>query len=461
MMRFLKCREELRPGRKVNAVKISKYSRAWAEDFSREAKLIESSVKCAKIYVDHVGSTSVRGLSSKPIIDILISLGDWAAVEGLVTELEGIGYSVSEVCKEVPRYFLTKNTHGELEGYHIHVCEPARSWGRDMLVFRNELASDDGLARAYGKLKEKLAEEHDGNVGTYMIGKKPFIEERLREVDGEFSVNRLLSQQRAESSKAETLQIWMMSSQLGIAVVAAVSVYLSSNSYLFILAFLGFGLMLGWLYLSQEQQKHRSAGDQARRAVLLISGLDMKPSAGQKLRINEGFHAVTSGKTLRREEDHFATREVPSYKRLAEMIEESSYWTRALQRLSAKVMIGVLFFLAAVVFVAGGAAIASLDSDALISTSRAMIAIMIFVISSDALGLFLSYKNSASTIDEVFTRVEGAAARNYSESDVLLLMSDYNAAIERAPATLPGVYKFSQKKLNRRWQAYIGAKLTG
>ena len=219
--------------------------------------------------------------------------------------------------------------------------------------------------------------------------------------------------------------------------------------------------MLWWLYLSQEQQKYRTAGDQARRAVLLISGLDMKPSAGQKLRISEGFHAVISSNTLRREESHFATREVPSYKRLAEMIEESSYWTRALQRISAKVMVGILFFLAAVVFVAGGAAIASLDSDGLISISRAMIAIMIFVISSDALGLLLSYKSSASTIDEVFTRVEGAAARSYSESDILLLMSDYNAAIERAPATLPGVYKFSQKKLNRRWQAYMEAKLAG
>lgn len=446
----------------MSTVKISEYSSTWAEKFSKEAKLIETSVQCAKVYVDHVGSTSVKGLSSKPIIDILISLGDWTAVKSLVTELEGIGYCVSEVCEgRAPRYFLTKFIPGDLEGYHIHICEPNRRWGRDMLVFRNELASDEKLAQSYALLKQLLVEEHSGNIDDYMAGKKSFIEERLREVDGEFSVNRLLSQQRAESNKAESLQIWMIVIQFGIAIVAAASVYLSHNSYLFLLAFVGFSLMLWWLYLSQEQQKYRTAGDQARRAVLLISGLDMKPSAGQKLRISEGFHAVISSNTLRREESHFATREVPSYKRLAEMIEESSYWTRALQRISAKVMVGILFFLAAVVFVAGGAAIASLDSDGLISISRAMIAIMIFVISSDALGLLLSYKSSASTIDEVFTRVEGAAARSYSESDILLLMSDYNAAIERAPATLPGVYKFSQKKLNRRWQAYMEAKLAG
>jgi hypothetical protein len=124
-------------------------------------------------------------------------------------------------------------------------------------------------------------------------------------------------------------------------------------------------------------------------------------------------------------------------------------------------MAGLLFLLVATVFVVSGAAVASLKSDGLITMSRVMIAIMVFVISSDALGLLLSYRNSASTIDEIFKRVEVAAARGYRESDVLLLMSDYNAAIERAPTTLPWVYKLSHAGLNKRWQAYIEAKLLG
>lgn len=445
----------------MSAVNISEYSDSWVESFLRESKLIGSVVSCTKIYIDHVGSTSVKGLSSKPIIDMLISISDWSLVDTLVNELRGIGYDLNEQCDDAPRFYLTKYTSDDSVSFHIHVCKPHSRWGRDMLVFKNELASDETLADDYVELKKHLAEIYHDDAKAYGLGKKDFIEGRLREVYSEFSINRLLSHQRAESNRAEKLQMLMMFTQLLVAVIAAISVFSNDNKYLFVYAVLGFVLMLLWFYLSQGQLLHRSAGDQARRAVLLMSGLEMEPSAGQQLRISDGFRVAISPNMIRREEDHFATRETPGNKRLAEMIEESSYWTRDLQNTSSQAMAGLLFLLVATVFVVSGAAVASLKSDGLITMSRVMIAIMVFVISSDALGLLLSYRNSASTIDEIFKRVEVAAARGYRESDVLLLMSDYNAAIERAPTTLPWVYKLSHAGLNKRWQAYIEAKLLG
>nr|WP_246238029.1 GrpB family protein [Pseudomonas akapageensis] len=448
-------------GGKVSTVSISEYSDSWAEHFSKESKLIESVVSCTKIYIDHVGSTSVKGLPSKPIVDMLISISNWSVVDSLVNELKVVGYHVNEKCDDVPRFFLTKYASDGSGSYHIHICKPHSRWARDMLVFRNELASDETLAKAYADLKKQLAKIYHDDVEAYGVGKKDFIDGRLREIDEEFSVNRLLSHQRAESNRAEKLQILMMVTQLLIAVIAAISVFSNDNKYQFVYAIIGFVLMLLWFYLSQGQLSHRSAGDQARRAVLLMSGLEMEPSAGQQLRISDGFRVAISPEMIRREEDHFATREAPGNKRLAEMIEESSYWTRDLQNTSSKAMTVLLFLFVATVFTASGAAVASLESDNLISLSRVMIAIMVFVISSDALGLLLSYRSSASTIDEIFKRVEAAAARGYRKSDVLLLMSDYNAAIERAPTTLPWVYRLSHTGLNRRWQAYIEAKLVG
>ena len=214
-----------------------------------------------------------------------------------------------------------------------------------------------------------------------------------------------------------------------------------------------------WFFLSQGQQRHRSAGDQARRAVLLISGLNAIPSAGQNLRISDKFNVAITKETLRREEDHFSTREKPSYKRLVEMIEESSYWTCYLQKTSAKVMWVLLSILVIAICLVTGAAITSFNSNNLISLSRVMIALMIFVISTDALGLLLSYKNAASSIGEIFSRVESISVKGYLESDALLLMLDYNSAIEKAPTTLPLVYKFIQKKLNKKWRVYSEEKL--
>lgn len=84
---------------------------------------------------------------------------------------------------------------------------------------------------------------------------------------------------------------------------------------------------------------------------------------------------------------------------------------------------------------------------------------MVFIISTDALGLFLSYKNAASSIEEIFARVESISAKGYHESDALLLMLDYNSAIEKAPATLPSIYNLVQKRLNKKWGIYSEAKL--
>lgn len=443
----------------MSAIKIVKYSYSWRDQFLKESNAIRSVVTTEKIYIDHVGSTAVHGLSSKPVVDILISLSDWGSAAGLVCKLENLGYCISEKCDIVPRYFLTKYSSDNSEGVHIHICQPHCRWGRDMLIFRNELEADSELARNYACLKNRLAKVYHDDVASYILGKRNFIESKLREMESEFSVNKLLTHQRAELNKAERLQVFMICSQLLLSLIAAIAVYLKDDKYLLVAAVSGFILMLFWLFFSKSQQRYRSAGDQARRAVLIMSGLNLEPPAGQKLRISDGFNATISTKTLRREEDHFSTREAPSYKRLSDMIEESSYWTRDLQQASAKVLTVTLLFLSATVSIIGGAAIASLESNSLMSLSRAMIAIMIFVISSDSLGLLLAYRSSAISIDEVFKRVESVAARGYLESDVLLLMSDYNAAIERAPTPLPWLYKFRQRGLSLRWQTYMEAKL--
>lgn len=439
----------------MEKITISEYQSDWGKLFIAESEKIKSTLKCSKVYIDHVGSTAVAGLAAKPIIDILISLNNWDDIDEVVEKLTQLGYRVEDNCPEVPRFFLTKYYS---KSFHIHVCQPQSRWARDMKIFKDELLLDKKLCKDYASLKKILAEKHSENKYEYMKGKKLFIEERLRKSENEFGVDKLLSHQKAESNKAENLQIYLMIIQFLIAAVAATSAYINENKTLFGLAILGFILIILWFYINQSQQKHRSAGDHARRAVLLISGLDLKPSPSQLLQITSLFKVEITSINSRREEEHFLSREEPSYKRLIEMIEESSYWTSYLQKVSSKVMIFIITILAAITFCIFGAAIVSFQSDSLITLSRAIIAIMLFVISSDVLGLLIGYKNSASAIDDIFKRVEVASIKGYSKSDALLLMSDYNAIIEKAPSTLPFVYKFIHVSLNRRWQTYIEEK---
>lgn len=122
--------------RSIRVVNISEYSPSWVDQFSREADSIRSAIKCAKFYIDHVGSTAVKGLAGKPIVDILISLSDWSAAGALVAELEDLGYDINEKCDDVPRYFLTKYSADGCEDFHVHICEPGCHWGARNAYFQ-------------------------------------------------------------------------------------------------------------------------------------------------------------------------------------------------------------------------------------------------------------------------------------------------------------------------------------
>lgn len=53
---------------------IQEFQESWAEDFLKLKENIKDALKDLNVSIDHVGSTSVKGLGAKPCIDILVGL---------------------------------------------------------------------------------------------------------------------------------------------------------------------------------------------------------------------------------------------------------------------------------------------------------------------------------------------------------------------------------------------------
>src|SRR4051812_41244312 len=51
---------------------IVDYDASWPEQFRREAARIRAALGDGALQVEHIGSTAVRGLAAKPIVDILL-----------------------------------------------------------------------------------------------------------------------------------------------------------------------------------------------------------------------------------------------------------------------------------------------------------------------------------------------------------------------------------------------------
>src|SRR4051794_37650634 len=68
------------------------YDPDWPRLFAREADRIRSALGSQALRIEHVGSTSVPGLTAKPIVDILLVVPDPADEPSYVPHLEAAGY---------------------------------------------------------------------------------------------------------------------------------------------------------------------------------------------------------------------------------------------------------------------------------------------------------------------------------------------------------------------------------
>lgn len=440
-------------------IAIVPHQKSWKSACTAEIINIRSATASLQMFIDQVGSAAITGLEGKPIIDLLVTPVDWQDADRISATLTTIGYAREIAKSGLPREYLVKPAaNGGSISFHVHIAPRESEWGRNMLIFRDQLAADRSLAKRYAALKRQLAEAHPRDLEAYTQGKSDFVAQVLRYADGAFGNERLLTYQRVELDCSRRFQDLALIAQLGVAVVAAVSVYSDNNIIQLNFALVGFLLAALWLALAHKQRSHRAAGDQARRVILLASGLGERFSAEQRLRVFDGFSVSIEGRPLVREEDHFASREAPGYRRLAELIEESAYWTRDLQRSSAAWIRNVLASAALLIGCALWTGLLALPTDASISLARVLVAALVFLVSSDLLSSIFAYREAATAIGVILQRVETAAARDYPASDIMLLMSDYNAIVESAPFALPGVFRWRNTDLTRRWRNYLEQK---
>ena len=73
-------------------ITIKEYNIKWESEFNKLQTLINDVMEDSILSIEHVGSTSIKGLAAKPILDIDIVIEDYGFFPEVVTKLEAIGY---------------------------------------------------------------------------------------------------------------------------------------------------------------------------------------------------------------------------------------------------------------------------------------------------------------------------------------------------------------------------------
>ena len=77
---------------KTKRVVVLPYDPKWKDDFEAIKREIADAVGELTVSVELVGSTSVEGMSAKPIIDIDVVIKDYSIFNKVVKRLASIGY---------------------------------------------------------------------------------------------------------------------------------------------------------------------------------------------------------------------------------------------------------------------------------------------------------------------------------------------------------------------------------
>lgn len=147
--------------------------KVWYEE---EKRRIISKVKPENlIRISHIGSTAVKGLTAKPIVDILLEIDGDCGVSAIIKVLKTLGWRL--MSQEDDPVKLSFNKGYTPEGfadrvYHLHV----RYFGNwPELYFRDFLIAHPDVAGEYERLKLKLWKQYEHDRDGYTEAKTDFV----------------------------------------------------------------------------------------------------------------------------------------------------------------------------------------------------------------------------------------------------------------------------------------------
>lgn len=163
-------------------IAVVPYEARWEKDFLDLRDGIKKALGALAVGIEHAGSTAVKGLSAKPIIDIDAVIEDGTHLAEAIARLAEAGYrhegDLGIAGREAFRYEGEKR----LPEHHLYVCARDSAELRRHLAFRDFLRSHPEAAREYGRIKEKGAALYPFDADRYGRHKAPFVERIYREI---------------------------------------------------------------------------------------------------------------------------------------------------------------------------------------------------------------------------------------------------------------------------------------
>ena len=160
---------------RTKRVVVEKWNPQWKDEYEKIVASLGKDIIYNSIKIEHVGSTSVEGLSAKPVIDldIVIEKDKFAIIKELLNKK---GYEHEGDLGIEGREAFSYSGKEELMTHHLYVCPKDSKELFKHITFRNFLENNPALAAEYSKVKEQAAVLYPDDIDKYMEFKSKIIE---------------------------------------------------------------------------------------------------------------------------------------------------------------------------------------------------------------------------------------------------------------------------------------------
>lgn len=165
-------------GLKVGTVKLEEYNPKWKDMYLEEEKNLGKMFGDVALAIEHIGSTSVEGLSAKPIIDIAVGVRHLSDFDTVREKFMVAPYSVKEDSTEGE--VLVRKGNEDNRTHFIHVMEIDGDRYIESILFRDYLRKNAWALKEYEDLKKDLAIKYADDRKKYIASKNEFINKILK-----------------------------------------------------------------------------------------------------------------------------------------------------------------------------------------------------------------------------------------------------------------------------------------
>jgi len=162
----------------MRIIEVVPHHEKWQEMFVEESKKLRDIFRNEIINIYHIGSTAIKDIYAKPIIDILVEVRDIEEIDNYNEKMIQLGYEVKGENGIPNRRFFCKG--GDQRTHHVHIFQQGNPEITRHLAFRDYLNHHPEEAQKYSNLKRALASKYKYDIESYIKGKDSFI----KEIDG-------------------------------------------------------------------------------------------------------------------------------------------------------------------------------------------------------------------------------------------------------------------------------------